>query len=121
MLKETEDRRTSIVGTFDLANQTMDTVVGVAPLAQIDRFLTQIPIVGKILTGGDEKSILKTYYTVKGNFNNPETTMIPFTSLEKRVIGIFQGILQTPQTILAPIIDNLSQTTQPSPKVPANN
>jgi hypothetical protein len=118
---ETENRRTTIVGTLDLANQTMDTVVGVAPLAQLDRFLTQIPIVGKILTGGDEKSILKTYYTVKGNFNNLETTMIPFTSLEKRVIGIFQGILQTPQTILAPIIDNLPQTTQPPPKVPANN
>jgi hypothetical protein len=116
---ETKNRRTSIVGTFDLGKNQMDTVVGIAPLAELDRFLTQIPLVGKIITGGDEKSILKTYYTVKGDFDDPDITMIPFTSLGKRVMGIFQGILQTPQEILAPITDNLPQATQ-SP-TPANN
>jgi uncharacterized protein involved in outer membrane biogenesis len=118
---ETEDRRTSIVGTFDLGNQQMDTVVGIAPLAELDRFLTQIPVVGKIITGGDEKSILKSYYTVIGNFNDPEVTMIPFTSLGKRVMGIFQGILQTPQAILAPITDNLPKVTQSPSTVPSGN
>ncbi|GIT64755.1 MAG: hypothetical protein Ct9H300mP23_03820 [Nitrospinota bacterium] len=44
----------------------MDTVVGVAPLAKLDRFLTKIPLVGKILTAGDEKSLFKNYYTKKG-------------------------------------------------------
>jgi len=116
---ETENRRTSIVGSFDLGKNQMDTVVGVAPLAGLDRFLTQIPLVGKIITGGDEKSILKTYYTVKGDFNDPDITMIPFTSLGKRVMGIFQGILQTPQEILAPITDNLPQATQST--TPENN
>ncbi len=113
---ETEDRRTSIVGTFDLVNNQMDTVVGIAPLAGLDRFLTQIPVVGKIITGGDEKSILKSYYTVKGGFDNPEVTLTPFTSLGKRVMGIFQGILQAPQGILTPITDNLSgNVPTPSP------
>ncbi|MBT7936764.1 MAG: AsmA family protein [Nitrospina sp.] len=112
---ETEDRRTSIVGTFDLVNNQMDTVVGIAPLAGLDRFLTQIPVVGKIITGGDEKSILKSYYTVKGDFNNPEVTVTPFTSLGKRVMGIFQAILETPQDILAPITDNLPKATSPTP------
>jgi uncharacterized protein involved in outer membrane biogenesis len=116
---ETEGRRTSIVGTFDLKNNQMDTVVGIAPLAELDRFLTQIPVVGKIITGGDEKSILKSYYTIKGDFNEPEVSMIPFTSLGKRVMGIFQGILQTPQAILAPITDNLPEA-KPS-LTPANN
>jgi hypothetical protein len=118
---ETENRRTSIVGTFDLGKNQMDTVVGIAPLAGLDRFLTQIPVVGKIITGGDEKSILKTYYTVKGDFDDPEVTMIPFTSLGKRVMGIFQGILQTPQAILAPITDNLPKATQSPPAVPSDN
>jgi hypothetical protein len=118
---ETEDRRTSIVGTFDLGNQKMDTVVGVAPLAKLDRFLTQIPVVGKIITGGDEKSIIKTYYTVIGDFKDPDVTMIPFTSLGKRVMGIFQGILQTPQALLAPLTDNLPQATQPLLETPAEN
>ena len=118
---ETENQRTSIVGTFDLVNNQMDTVVGIAPLARLDRFLTQIPIVGKIITGGDEKSILKTYYTVKGDFNNPEITLTPFTSLGKRVMGIFQAILQAPQELLAPITDNLPKATQLPSATPADD
>ena len=78
----------------------MDTVVGVAPLAELDRLLTKIPVVGKIITGGDEKSFLKPYYKVKGDFYNPEISAIPFTSLGKKVMGIFQGILLAPVEIL---------------------
>ena len=100
---ETNDRRTSIVGTFDLEKNQMDTVVGVAPLAKLDRFLTKIPLFGKILTAGDEKSFLKTYYKVEGDFDDPEISPIPFTSLGKKVMGIFQGILQTPVEILESI------------------
>ena len=118
---ETENQRTSIVGTFDLVNNQMDTVVGIAPLAGLDRFLTQIPVVGKIITGGDEKSILKNYYTVKGDFNNPEITLTPFTSLGKRVMGIFQAILQAPQELLAPITDNLPKATQLPSATPADD
>jgi len=97
---ETDDRRTTLVGTFDLKKNQMDAVVGIAPLAGLDRFLTKIPLVGKILTGGDEKSLLKTYYNVKGNFDDPEISLIPFTSLGKKFMGIFQGILQAPIEIL---------------------
>lgn len=111
---ETEGRRTSIVGSFDLIERQMDTVVGVAPLAGLDRFLTKIPLVGKIITGGDEKSLLKTYYAVSGSFDDPDVTAIPFTSLGKKVMGVFQGILQTPQSILGPLTDNLPEQT-PAP------
>jgi len=105
---ETNDRRTSIVGTFDFRKDQMDTVVGVAPLAKLDRFLTKIPLFGKILTAGDEKSLLKSYYKVEGDFDDPEISPIPFTSLGKKVMGIFQGILQTPVELLEsiPTIEN---------------
>jgi hypothetical protein len=108
-----------MVGTFDLVNEQMDIVAGVAPMAGLDRFLTKIPLVGKIITGGDEKSLVKTYYTVKGNFNDPEVKAIPFTSLGKKVVGIFQGILQTPKDLLSPITDNLPEQTPSS--TPAGN
>ena len=52
------------------------------------------------MTAGDEKSLLKTYYAVKGDFDDPEISPIPFTSLGKKVMGIFQGILETPVEIL---------------------
>ncbi|MEC9422940.1 MAG: AsmA-like C-terminal domain-containing protein, partial [Nitrospinota bacterium] len=109
LILETNDRRTTIVGTFDLAKKQMDTVVGVAPLAELDRLLTKIPVVGKIITGGDEKSFLKTYYKVKGDFYDPDISAIPFTSLGKKVMGIFQGIVQTPIEIL----DSLPKTKNP--------
>ena len=48
-----------------------------------------------------------TYYTVKGNFETPEILPIPFTSLGKKVMGIFQGVLETPVEILEslPVIE----------------
>ena len=59
---ETDQRKSFIVGKFDLNHREMDTVVGVAPMPGLDKFLTQIPLVGKILTAGDEGSLIKTYY-----------------------------------------------------------
>ena len=79
----------------------MDTVVGVAHLPGLDKLLTQIPIVGSILTAGDEGSLIKTYYDVNGPFDNPEVTAIPFTSLSKKFIGLFQGVLQSSEEILS--------------------
>ena len=99
---EDKKRRSSLVGTFDLNKNEMDTVLGVAPLAALDKILTKIPVFGKIITGGDEESLVKTYFTVKGKFDNPIMTAIPFTSLTKKVVGIFQGFLQTPKYILNP-------------------
>ena len=90
-------------------------------MAQLDRFLAKIPLVGKIITGGDEKSLVKTYYVVKGNFNDPDISAIPFTSLGKKVMGIFQGILQTPQDILGPITDNLPDEMPSSSPATSNN
>jgi hypothetical protein len=99
---EDKKRRSSLVGTFDLNKNEMDTVLGVAPLAALDKILTKIPVFGKIITGGDEESLVKTYFTVKGKFDNPKLKAIPFTSLTKKVVGIFQGFLQTPKYILNP-------------------
>lgn len=90
-------KKVSLVGQFDLGNNTMDIVVGVAPMRGLDKFLKKIPLVGGIITGGEEESLVKSYYTVTGPFANPKTTSVPLTSLGKKVAGIFQGIMQTPK------------------------
>ena len=90
------------MGQFDLQHNTMDTVIGVAPMRGLDKFLNQIPLVGGILTGGDEKSLVKNYYKVTGSFDDPKTTPVPLMSLGKKVVGIFQGIVQTPEKIFSP-------------------
>ncbi|MCL0045516.1 hypothetical protein M1N16_04720 [Nitrospinaceae bacterium] len=101
LVYETDQRKSAIAGKFDLNDLEMDTVVGVAHLPGLDKLLTQIPIVGSILTAGDEGSLIKTYYDVNGPFDNPEVTAIPFTSLSKKFIGLFQGVLQTSEEILS--------------------
>ncbi len=90
----------SLVGWFDLNRNSMDAVVGVTPLPGLDKFLVKIPLVGKIITAGEEESLVRAYYSVRGKFSKPEVNAIPFTSLERKLKGTFQGILQTPQEIL---------------------
>ena len=97
---ETDQRKSAIVGKFDLNKLEMDTVVGVAHMPGLDKLLTQIPVVGKLLTAGDEGSLIKSYYDVSGPFDNPSVTLVPLTSLGKQFMGIFQGILQTSEEIL---------------------
>jgi len=101
LVYETSQRKSAIAGKFDLNDLEMDTVVGIAHLPGLDKLLTQIPIVGSILTAGDEGSLIKTYYDVNGPFDNPEVTAIPFTSLSKKFIGLFQGVLQSSEEILS--------------------
>ena len=55
---------------------------------------------GKILTAGDEGSLIKAYYDVKGPFENPTVTLVPLTSLGKKFMGLFKSVLQTPEEIL---------------------
>ncbi|MCH8208472.1 MAG: AsmA family protein [Nitrospinae bacterium] len=101
---ETVENKMSLVGEFDLNKFEMDTIVGVAPLRVLDRLVQKIPVFGRILTGGDEESLFKTYYIIKGSFEDPEVTGVPFTSLGKRVVGIIQGILESPADIFSPQI-----------------
>ena len=101
LVYETDQRKSAIAGKFDLKELEMDTEVGVAHLPGLDKLLTQIPIVGSILTAGGEGSLIKTYYDVNGPFDNPEVTAIPFTSLSKKFVGIFQGVLQSSEEILS--------------------
>lgn len=101
---ETLERKMSLIGLFDLNKFEMDTTVSVAPLHELDKIITKIPVFGTILMGGDEESIFKTYYLIQGSFEDPVVTSIPFTALGKRVVGILQGILESPSDIFTPEI-----------------
>ncbi len=95
-----DTRGMTLAGIFDLNKNEMDTVVGVAHLPGVDKVLTQIPLLGKILTAGSERSLVKTYYALNGSFSAPEMKLIPFTSFQKKFVGTFQGIIETPTDIL---------------------
>ena len=56
---------------------------------------------------------MKTYYKVKGDFYDPDISAIPFTSLGKKVMGVFQGIVQAPIEIFdsLPKIENTDKSS----------
>jgi hypothetical protein len=98
MFEET-GQRLSLVGAFDLNTSRMGTVVGVAPFRRVGRIIKQIPILGPIVTGGEEGSLITNYYKVEGPFSDPKVESIPLTSVSKKVLGTFQGIFSAPSDL----------------------
>lgn len=99
---ETPERKTSIIGTLDLGEKSLDLSAGIAPWQNLNKAMSKIPIVGTILTGGDDKSLLVTYYRVKGKMASPKVSPVPLKSLGRKVISLFKGVFQTPGAIFAP-------------------
>ncbi len=96
------NRKTYVIGTFYLGNKKLDLSVGVAPWQNLYKKVSRIPIVGTIVTGGDDKSLFINYYNVKGKMGSPEVKAVPLKSLGKKVVSLFKGIFQTPREIFAP-------------------
>ena len=103
---ETSKRKMSVIGKFDLGNKNLDLAVGIAPWSNLNKAISKIPLAGKILTGKNEKSLLTSYYNVKGEMGSPKVTLVPLKSLGKKVISLLKGILETPKEIFAPIQNN---------------
>jgi len=91
---DTPERRTSVIGSFDLGNKKLDLSVGVAPWQNLNKKMSKIPIVGK-LTGNDGKSLFINYYNVKGEMGSPEVKAVPLKSLGKKIVSLFKGMFQT--------------------------
>ena len=100
-LYEEKSQRMSLVGVFDLNDSRMETVVGVAPFRRVGRVIEKIPILGPIVTGGEEGSLLTTYYQVRGPFSGPKVESVPLTSVSKKVLGTFQGIFSAPSELFS--------------------
>ncbi|MEE8269477.1 MAG: AsmA-like C-terminal region-containing protein, partial [Nitrospinaceae bacterium] len=98
-LYEEEEKRLSLVGAFDLNTSRMETVVGYAPFRSMDRIIKKIPILGPIVTGGKEGSLITTYYQVDGPFSDPKVESVPFKSISEKVLGTLEGIIIAPSEL----------------------
>ncbi len=100
-LYEEKGERLSLVGAFDLNTSRMGTVVGVAPFRRVGRIIKQIPILGPIMTGGKEGSLITTYYKVEGPFNDPKVESVPFKSISEKVLGTLEGVIIAPSELFS--------------------
>ena len=95
-LYEEKGQRLSLVGAFNLNSSHMATVVGVAPFRRVGRVIEKIPVLGPIVTGGKEGSLITSYYKVEGPFSGPKIESVPFKSISKKVLGTLEGIITAP-------------------------
>jgi hypothetical protein len=77
-----------------------DLVLGISPLQTIDAILTNVPIFGKAL-GGGQKSFVVIPVEVKGPVNDPDIRVMPSGTVTGVMKRIFDT-LTTPVTIFVP-------------------
>jgi hypothetical protein len=100
-LYEEEGKRLSLVGDFDLNTSRMGTVVGYAPFRTMDRIIKRIPLLGPIITGGKEGSLITTYYKVEGPFDDPKVESVPFKSISEKILGTLEGVIIAPSELFS--------------------
>jgi len=85
-------------GSIDLPRKWLDFDLGAQPLGTIDFLISNIPIVGYILTGKD-KSILVYYFKVKGAWPKADVEYVPLKNLGSGVADFFKRLffLDRPQ------------------------
>ncbi len=85
----------SMVGSLDIARETLNLLIGVQPLQTVDKVISRIPVVGWILTGGNG-SLITTYFEAQGGWADPQVTAIPVKSMAKGTFDIFRRLFELP-------------------------
>ncbi len=82
-------------GTIDFTEKRLDYDLGIQPLGTIDWMVSNIPVLGYILTG-KEKTVLIYHFEVDGPLLKPDVRYVPLKNLGGSVIGFFKRLFLTP-------------------------
>jgi len=87
----------------------------VVPAYTINRIIGQIPLLGQILTGGDNEGMFAATYSLKGPLADPEVSVNPLSALApgllRKFFGVFSDKTGDPN---APKISKPGETVQPA-------
>ncbi len=89
----------SIVGKQNLANETVDIILGVMPLRTVDKVVSSIPIAGWVLAGED-RAVLTAYFRIEGATEDPTVSAIPVNTISNTVLGVFRRTLGLPEKLI---------------------
>jgi uncharacterized protein YhdP len=95
LLVDSDAMRITVIGEADVADENLDVTMGLCPLGTVDAIISNVPVVGRILTGEDE-AVIAYYVEVKGDFSNPKVKHIPLKSMERGLLGMIKRVLETP-------------------------
>ena len=68
-------------GAIDFDRDAIDLTGVVVPAYSINNFLSKIPLLGALLTGGEGEGLIAVVYNVKGKTEDPEVTVNPLSAL----------------------------------------
>jgi len=102
LLFDSDSMKISSVGSIDIPRMTIDATMGLHPFVTIDKIVSSIPLAGWII-GGKEKSTVNMYYDIKGPLKDPKVDPVPVESVGKKILGIFQRILEMPADVIEPL------------------
>jgi len=91
--------RMSAIMDVDSAEGTIDATLGVHPFVTIDKVVTTIPLLGWII-GGDEKSSVSFYYSIKGPLKKPDVKPARITNIKKGILKKMERLFTSPIKII---------------------
>jgi hypothetical protein len=77
-------------GIVNQTQERLDITGTIVPVAEVNKVVSQIPIVGKLLTGGKDGGIIAATYTLKGPSEKPQVMINPLSVLAP---GFLRSIL----------------------------
>ena len=86
------------IGDVDLKKSKIDMTVGVQPFQTIDKVISSIPLIGRVLTG-KKKALITSYYSIKGDLEKPVVRATPVKSIGNGIFGIFENLFSLPAEI----------------------
>jgi hypothetical protein len=99
-------------GSADLGQGLADFDLGVQPLGTIDTVVSNIPVLGHILTG-ENKSLITYYFEVKGPILDPQVEAVPFKSLGTGVTGVLKRLFLSPVKLFEDISESIQKLPAP--------
>ncbi len=99
LLFKSDSMKMSAVMDVDSTEAVIDATLGVHPFVTIDKIVTSIPLVGWII-GGDEKSFVSLYYTIKGPLKKPAVAPAMVKNIQKGIINKLERLITSPIKII---------------------
>ena len=82
-------------GTIDVDNNKLDLQGTIVPAYVVSQIVGEIPLLGRILTGGEGEGLFAATYRAKGPLDNPDVSVNPLAALApgflRGIFNIFQG------------------------------
>lgn len=90
-------------GTMNLKNHEADFTVLIAPFKTLDKIVTKIPLVGRVI-GGENATIVTIPVGVKGPITNPSVIPLSPDAIGEGIVNLVKDTLLLPFRILSPML-----------------